>query len=450
MVAGGGRGTGGVIGGMRGGRPARWAAIRRLVPFGLSYAASSGSLVAASAAQLLTFGLLARALGPAQFGLFVQVTALTTVAAQVCGLGASDCLIRRVAQDPRAYPAMLGHALLLIAGTGAGLVALGLAVLPAWIPVVPDPAADPAANLAATGLLLVTNIVLVRAILLAETVFIAHSRFADANRAVVAYALARTATACLACLAFGVTTLAGWAAWQFAGNLAVAFAYAAWLRGLGRPRLALVRDEIRLGLLFCSQFVARAVRGNADLFVLGLVAPIEVVGSYGVARRILDSSYLPIDALNRLVYPRFARASLGGVHAALASARSVVPAALALGGATAAGLFLLAPWLPWVFGRDYASLVLFVRVLSGTVVLVAAWSVAMDVLGASRHQGARAWIVNTANLAGSVLVAGATWAWPPMGTLGALYAIEVGTGIAAWLVLFRLARRSRAAAVAAA
>ena len=424
----------------------RIAAIRRLVPFGLSYAASGGSLVAASAAQLVTFGILARALGPAQFGLFVQFSALTSIAVQVCGLGASDCLIRRIAQDPRAYPAMLGHNLLLIAGTGAALVALGLAALPAWIRVDPDPAT----NLVATGLLLVTNIGLVRVILLAETIFIGRSRFADANRAVVGYALARTATAALACFAFGASTLAEWAVWQFAGNLVVVVGYVAWLRGLGRPRLALVRDEIRLGLLFCSQFVARAVRQNSDLFVLGLVAPIEVVGSYGVARRIMDSSYLTIDALNRLVYPRFARASLGGVHNALASARVVFLAAVGLGATTTVALLLLAPYLPLVFGRDYASLVLFVRVLSGTVLLVAAWSVAMDVLGASRHQGARAWIINTANLLGSVLVAGATWAWPPMGTLGALYVIEVGTLIAAWLVLFRLARRSRAAVAAAA
>jgi hypothetical protein len=75
----------------------------------VSYLLSSGSLAAASLAQLVTFAILARALGPAEFGLFVQISAVTAIAVQICGLGASDCLLRRVAREPASYPDLLGH-----------------------------------------------------------------------------------------------------------------------------------------------------------------------------------------------------------------------------------------------------------------------------------------------------------------------------------------------------
>ncbi|GEP11972.1 lipopolysaccharide biosynthesis protein [Methylobacterium gnaphalii] len=418
--------------------PLRLAALRRHLPLGLSYIASSGSLVAASAAQLVTFAILARALGSSEFGRFVQLAALTNVAVHVCGIGASDCLLRRVSQNRAMYPAMLGHNLILTGATGVLLVALGLVAVPYWITISPDPAT----NLGATALFLVTNIVLVRLILLAELIFLGHSRFASANRAVVGYAVARTLTAIVACLVFSTASLAQWAAWQFAGNLLVVVAYAWWLRRLGRPRLAIVREEIRLGLYFCSQFVARSVRQNADLFMLGLVASIEVVGSYGVARRILDSSYLTIDALNRIAFPRFAKTSLDGIHATMPGARRLLPLALALGLATSAGLFVISGYLPLIFGRDYTSLTRFVGILAWLPLFIAASSVAMDVLGASSHQAERAVIVNATNLGGSLLIAWWSWWLPPNGTLAALYVIEACTVAAAWLILFRLVRRS--------
>lgn len=411
---------------------------------GLSYMASSGALVAANAAQLITFALLARWLGPSQFGLFVQVSAITTIAVHLCGLGSNDCLIRRVARDRAMYPAMLGHALTLIAATGVGLVVFGMSTLPFIVTIHPDPTR----NVVAIGLLLVTNIVLVRSILLAEQIYISHSMFAEANRSVIVFALARTATAALACPILGVTTLEGWAAWQFVGHVVVA-AYFAWtIRALGAPKFGIVREEVKPGALFSSQFIFKAIRQNCDLFILGLVSSIEVVGSYGVARRILDSSYLSIDALNRLVYPRFAVASQHGIHNALPLTRKVLAGAVVLGVGTALALFILAPFLPYLFGHAYVSLVPFVRIMCWLIVFVAIWSVAMDLLGASSNQGARATIINTASIVGAGLVAFGTWYWPPTGTFLSLYVVEIGVTIATWAMLLHMARKSEAEAKA--
>ncbi|WID94965.1 lipopolysaccharide biosynthesis protein [Bosea vestrisii] len=408
-------------------------------PILVNYLLSSGSLAMASLSQLVTFALLARSLGPTEFGLFVQVSAVIAVAVQLCGLGASDCLLRTVSREPESYASLLGHNLLLIGLSGAVLVVGGIAAMSSWIRLSSGPAVD---ALTLT-LLFFGNVVLVRVIFLVETVFLSLGRVHAANHAVVGFAVARMATAALACLAFQVSSLSEWALWQCGGNLLYALVGAAWLSPLGRPRFKILREELQAGLLFSSQFVVRAVRSNVDLLVIGLFTPIETVGSYGVARRIMDSSYLSIDALNRLIYPRLARESRGGMHLALPTAKRALIAALALGMTTFAILFMLAPWLPALFGRDYHDLPFFVRCLSGTIILVGAWAAAIDLLGASGRQDARAWILNGANLLGSVLIAGATWLAAPIGTFIALYTIDGTIVVAAWLVLLRFARRSR-------
>jgi O-antigen/teichoic acid export membrane protein len=293
------------------------------------------------------------------------------------------------------------------------------------------------------SLLFISNVVLLRVIVLVETIFLGFGRVRSANRSVVGFAFARTATAALACIVFGVSSLSEWVVWLFCGNLLYALISAVWLKPLGRPRFVILREELRLGILFSSQFVGRAVRSNVDLFVISLFAPIETVGSYGVARRIMDSSYLSIDAFNRLIYPRFARASRDGLHLALPAAKRALAAALLLGVVTFVTLFVLAPYLPLLFGRDYHDLAFFVRCLSGTIVLVGAWAVAIDLLGASGRQGARALILNGTNILGSGLIAAATWMAAPIGTFVALYVIEGSVVILAWMVLFRLSRRSR-------
>src|SRR6478735_9233695 len=293
---------------------------RAFLPMLVSYAASGGSLVISSAAQLLTFAILALWLGVHEFSLFVAITAISNIAVHMCGLGAMECLVRRVARDRAIYPDMLGHNIILTAASGVFLVLLGAVALPFFFTL----SSDPATNVAVITLMLVTNIMLVRIIVLAEQIFIAHSDFGSANTVVVSFAIARTIAACLACIVFGVSTLATWVLWQFACHVLVALACWRAIRGLGQPKYRIVREELPLRLYFSIPFILRAIRQNADLLVLSLVATAEIVASYSVARRMLESSYLSVEALNRLVYPGSAKATAAGLQHALPRVRKVL------------------------------------------------------------------------------------------------------------------------------
>ena len=410
-----------------------------LLPMLMSYAASGGSLVISSAAQLLTFAILARFLGVHEFSLFVAITAISNIAVHMCGLGAMECLVRRVARDRAMYPVMLGHNLILTAASGVALVLIGAVLLPFFFTLSPDPAT----NVAVITLMLATNIVLVRVIVLAEQIFIAHSDFASANIVVVGFALARTAAAGLACLVFGVASIASWAIWQFVCHVLVALVCWRALRGLGRPEYRLVREELPLGLYFSVPFILRAVRQNADLLVLSLVATAEIVASYSVARRMLESSYLSVEALNRLVYPGSARATVEGLQHAMPRVRKVLVAATLISIAAAVAVFVLAPILPLLFGQGYVSLVSFVRILCWAVIPLAIWAVAMEALGASGHQPTRAAVMGLGSVLGAALAAVATWYAPPAGTFVSFYVIEIAMVAASWTALMRIVRRDR-------
>lgn len=402
----------------------------------VAYAGSGGSMLASSAAQLLTFAILARYLGAEQFGLYAVITALTNVAVQVCGLGSNETLIRRTAQDKRDYPAMLGHALILSVGSGIVLVGLGLVILPLTVTISPDPWM----GFQTGAIILVTNILVLKAISLSTQAFIAHSQFASANLIEFGFAAVRTAAAVLACLVFGTNSVVDWAYWHFGSHLLVA-SIALWAAArLGRPKWVLVRSEVRNGILFSTQFLFKAVRQNADLLILNAFASAEIVGSYSIARRILDSSYLSVEALNRLIYPGSAAAAVGGVHLLMSRTRAVLMAALAVSVGSAVVIFLLAPLLPWLFGNDYPSLIGFTRVLCFLVIPMAIYTTAMEALGAAGLQSVRAMIFNSANLAGAALVAVATWMASIQGTFVAYYVVEIAIAIVTWATLIGLAQ----------
>ena len=405
----------------------------------LSYLGSGGSLIASSLAQLVTFAVLARHLGANEFALYVTISAFTNVAVQICGLGTQETLTRRIAQDPRDYPRLMGHGLLLTAGTGLLLIVVGTAVLPLFIPV----ARDWLTSAGTIALLLVSTVLLLRFISLATAAYIARSNFVVANALEVGSGVTRMLAALAGCLVFGVSSVVQWAVWFFFAHLIVALV-AAWLiLRLGRPRYEIVREEVRIGALFSTQFVFKAIRQNTDILVLGLFTSPEVVASYGVARRVLDSSYLSIEALNRLIYPGSAVALMSGFHSAYGRVRKVMAAGLGIAVMAALAVFLLAPLMPLLFGDEYRSLVGFTQILCWVVIPTAISAVALEAFGAAGRQDVRALIYNSANVVAAITGAIGAYFAGVSGAFASLYGIEIAVAIIACGALWRFVQADR-------
>lgn len=414
--------------------------IKRLLPMGLSYMASGGSLLISAAAQLITFAILARTMGTNQFAVYVTISAFTNVGTQICGLGSQESMVRRVAREASFYPVMFGHVMLLTLGTGILLVLAGIAALPFMMSLPPGEMP----SLVAIALLLITNILLVKLVGVATAAYIAHSNFAAANLIEVIFALVRAGTAILACLFFGVKTVEHWADWMFVSHAALAAVCLVMMWRMGRPVLRIVREEIPIGTLFSTQFIFKAVRANTDLLVLSMIASPEVVGSYGVARRILDSSYMSIEALNRLIYPGSARLLVDGFHVAYARVVKVMAAAIGIAISASGAIFVLAPLMPLLFGDQYVSMVGFTRAICFVIVPTAITGVVLEAFGAAGKQGVRAVIYNSANVVAAALVAFATLHFGVGGAFWSYYVVEILTALIAWQVLSHYVQADRA------
>jgi O-antigen/teichoic acid export membrane protein len=398
-----------------------------------AYIGSSGALLASSAAMLITFGLLARHLGHEQFALNATITALTNVGIQICGLGSQESLVRRVAQDQTFYPEMLGHVHILNLASGTALIIAGMIAIPLMLPV----SDQLSMTLIATGLILITNIILLKLIWLATNSYIAHSKFAVANGIEFLFALLRMAAAVVSCLVFNITTVAEWAVWNFAVHAIVAVVALIAINRLGRPRFTIVREEVPIGVMFASQFFFKAGRSNVDILVLSAVASSEIVGSYSIARRLTEASYMAVEALNRIVYPSYAASALKGIGAVFSRARRMLLLTTGIGIASASFVWLITPLLPLLFGSEYVSLSWITRSLCWAVIPIAVSATAFEALGATGLQNIRAKILNVANILGAGLVALAALYAGAGGVIATTYGLEVVIALLAWRALSR-------------
>ncbi len=403
------------------------------------YMSSTSLLMAGLVAQSIGFIILARWLGSEQFGHLAMVTAATNLGASWCGLGSGEAMRRRVGREPSLYPDMLGHCLIVLMISGAALTAVMSATIGFSVRIV----SDPAENYITVTLLVSSNVVLYTGVTLAEQILLTHSQFTRANLLISGLGMARAIAAIVACLGFGIESLSAWAWWNLATLAAGSLASACLLFRYGAPRWRLLRGEIPFGVTLSISNSIAALRQNVDLLALSATAPPQVVGAYGVARRVLGIAMVTGASLDRLVYTKFAIAGKSGPAATLALAQRYAPYAIGLTGLTSAAIFVLAPVLPVLFGNGFGDMVWIVRALCWTLILTAVQFIAFDAINAADRHRIRLIVGTVVSVAGAVLIVGFSLAFGTTGTFIAVYVAEISTAVALWMTLKVLSDRQR-------
>jgi O-antigen/teichoic acid export membrane protein len=398
------------------------------------YVSSTVALGVGLIAHTLGLILVARALGPAQFGTLALVTTVSSLGLAVSGLGGSEILRRTVARDRAIYPRALGHALLTLVPLSLALsilLSLGLAW---WLPLGGGFGADFGVHL----LLVVSNITLFAWLGLAEQVLLAFDANGLANLVNTISGIARALAALLACLVFHVDHLSTWAFWHFGFYAAASAVALAAIWHYGRPTLALLAGEIGKGATLSLTSLLMILRQNADMLALSLVATPETIGVYSVARRVVGTASVLSASFDRVVYSNLARAGTRGVAAVvrLAKRYALLSGALCLGAtvATYAG----APLLPYIFGASYEGAVPMLRALSGLLLLTGLHYLAFDALNASDQHKPRLTAELAASVAGLGLLAIAALEGTLTSIILATYAATALVVVALWVTLFRL------------
>jgi O-antigen/teichoic acid export membrane protein len=408
------------------------------LPNVLLYITSTGSLLIGQAAQFLGFIVLARYLGAEQFGGLMLITAATSIALSISGLGTEEVMLRRSVQEPMIYARLLGHSLIVVACSGLILTLFVTAYLKLQTQAI-------AIEALSTRTLLIfsfSNIVLAAWIILAEVIFLAQSQFMYANFINSGFAILRSLTAILACVFFGVDRLEVWAFWHGGVYVMASIACIAILRRYGGAEWCVSREEIWRGIHVATMQLITALRQNVDRLVLSSVVTAATLGAYSVAANIVKFSLVMPLSFSRLFYPKLVRAGLNGVPATLRLATTYLPVILSIGVATSIGLFIISPLLPLLFGPEYQSSSYYLMILCWLPILIAAQNIAYDALGAAEQHGVRSLVYNSTGVAGVGLVVVLTHLYGIKGTLFSLFLVQAVLSASTWLLLIALGRKN--------
>jgi O-antigen/teichoic acid export membrane protein len=415
----------------------RLKAARHQVAAVTQYVVSTGTLIVGLGSQLVAFIVLARYLGTSQFGQLMTILAATSLAAQICGIGCSEAMIRRVARKPASYPAVLGHSLILILSSGIALTLLTAFALVFFI----HATANFFENLGIVLIFAFSNIVLFQWIALTESIFLARHQLMHANMINAGFAVWRSVATLLACVAFGVDQLESWAVWYGFIHLIGGVACIAAVWQYGAPQWRVLREEIRLGFHFTTPLFLDALRQNVDLLALNGVVTTAAIGLYSAASRIVLTSLVTVNSFYRLLYPHLSVAGQRGASTTFRLAVRYVILATGLSAATSLALFIVAPYLAILFGKDFGDMVLYIRVLCWLLILVAIKNAAYDALGAAEKHGIRAAVYNTGVIVSAILIVGLTRLYGLPGTFAALFISHALVAVSLWITLFALSRR---------
>nr|WP_139232291.1 oligosaccharide flippase family protein [Microbacterium azadirachtae] len=375
------------------------------------------SYVAGFALQGVYFILLARALGAAEYGIFVGALSLVTVFASVAGLGAGNVLVLETARNHERYRVQLGTALVYLCVTFVPLV--GLTLLFAQLL---------AANvMIALVPLLISELLFTRAYDVGLQSFQSHDQLKGVAHLNVAAAGLRVVLAGVFIL-LGFHGASSWS-WFYAGAtivLALGILLLCISR-FGAPKFdrASIADTWRLGTFFALGMSSRILLNDSDKFILAGSGREAEGGQYGAASRLISMAFAPLQAITYSLNTQLFRAGVQGYAAVWSILRRVLPVAAGYVVFAGLALWLLAPVVVLVLGKDYAMVAQMLPVLALILVGQTGTYFVGDALMGLGRQSVRS--ICQASVGGAVLILNVIFT-PTFGWIAAAW-IAIGASL---------------------
>ncbi len=346
---------------------------------GYSLVAQVAGLVAGTA----NFLLLARSLGPADYGVIAGAWALILATSPIAMLGAEALVTRDVAGLGRRPAQALGAGLATVGlGSSVGLLLL-VGLHPFLLPQVPVE--------------LIVGLAIADIFCLGATGCLAALLFAiDSARAVAAVAVVNSGAKLGAVVVFallGGSDPVQWAALYAAFSVVATLLQFGWAaRRYGRPVLGGhgLLARARAGLSYSVNSAGIILMTDSDKTLLVRNGFAADAGVYGVAYRLSTMAALPVTAVLHATFPRFfAIGETGGLRATAAFARKLAVPMVAYGVFAGVALVVVAPLVPLVVGEEYRPSVPLLMVLAGLPLLRTLESLPSDALTGAGRQSTR-------------------------------------------------------------
>jgi O-antigen/teichoic acid export membrane protein len=213
----------------------------------------------------------------------------------------------------------------------------------------------------------ISDLIFMKITELAAFGFAASNRMKDTSIQSVVVSLLRLVAIGILVLAIHPVTLSEWV-WAYLASGIMGTAYAVY-RGTalwGRPTLQLssLREDITEGLFFSISTSATSIYNDVDKIMLGRLSDFVSTGIYSAAYRLIDVSMTPVRSLVSAAYPVFFKKGIDGIRATYPYAKSLILKASMYGAAISFGLWICAPVLPLLLGKQYILAVPALRLLA--------------------------------------------------------------------------------------
>ena len=381
------------------------------------------------------FILLARLLGPVEYGIYMGVVAASVILSQYTALGSGFIFLKHVSGDRNAFARYWGNTLLATAVAGIPLVLL-LGLCSSWM-------------LPKAGIVLVVVVGLGDS-LLAQLTSCVSQVFQAVQEMQFTAGLIFLSNFLRFLLIVGMVLISGratalhWAIWALVvSGLVAAISIAAVIVRLGRPEFPGARfllSHTGEGLVFAATSSSVNAYNDLDKVLLSHYGMEAANGIYSVAYRIVNLATIPITSIYMAAVPTFFAFGKSRLGESLALTRKLLSRTAFAGCCSAAGMMLLAPILPRLLGNGFAGSVSALRWLSLIPLFRSIQWSAGDVLMGMGRQNLRLCLQLSAVFFNLVLnlylIRRYSWhgaAWSSLATDGLL-------GVAMWVALGQVSR----------
>lgn len=327
--------------------------------------------------QAGTLLIVARVLGPQQFGVFAGVAALAVMLGALASFGTNVLVLSEVSKDPARRRNVLPYAIPLTLGCGTILLAVYVTIINV---------AFQSAGVAFEVLILIGSAEMLLQPLLAvvSAEHLGLGRVARSQLLVILPLMLRLVAALLIFIVACADPLGAYSYAYFSASL-FAFAFAMvtlperWptLQKWRVPRL----NELGAAASYALINITATSPSELDKTLAIKALSLEASGLYSAGARILGAGMLPISAMMLSALPQLFRAERGPLKQAQRMTRWVISAALVYSFAFALLIWILAPAFTWVFGAGYQGIDIVIRSLAlaapGMAVRMAAGGVVM-------------------------------------------------------------------------
>jgi len=299
--------------------------------------------------QAAYFVLIARSLGPDNYGTFVTLVAMAGVLGPFSGMGTPNLFIKNVRSGKREAAVCWGNGLLLTILSGTLFSVLMVAT---------KYVVHLSTGLFGLVIVCISDLIFVKVTELAAFGFAASNRMKDTSILTVIVSLLRLIGIAVMVAVLHKVSLQQWTlVYLLTSVLGTLYVLFKGTQLWGRPRIQLtaLREDVGEGVFFSIGSSATTVYNDIDKVMLSKLSDFASTGIYGAAYRIIDVSMSPVRSLVGAAYPEFFRRGANGMNATYRYARSLISKSIIFGAVTFFGLWLCAPVLPHILGHQYEA-----------------------------------------------------------------------------------------------